>query len=152
MMVLDPDDAQVIKESNEAGAVLVTWDRVVRQAAGGITPHEALDGALAEGKGTPEARADVSRLRSLSPAELTILAEDGNKTLDMFREHLTLNAIEAELARHLRVDKQYSWRAISRRFSKMWRAPWGANQLAGIVICEKAAKVTGEDFMEAPWN
>ncbi|KKL80976.1 hypothetical protein LCGC14_1999350 [marine sediment metagenome] len=150
--MLDPDDEQIIKDAKGGGAVLVTWDRVVRQAAGGLTPYEVLDKAIAEGKGTKEAQAEVSRLRKLSPVDLTIMADAADKTYETFRKHIEVSELSAKLIRHLRISEGYSWRAISRHCSRIWGAPWGANQLAGIVICEKAAKLTGEDFLESPWN
>lgn len=150
--MLDPDDKQIIKEAKDGCGVLVTWDRVVRQAAKGLTPYEVLDKAKAEGNGTKEAQAEVSRLRHLSPGELTSLADAGNQTYQLFRDKLDVNQQGACLVRHLRVDKGYSWRAIARFFSRMFNAPWGSNQLAGMVICEKAAKLLGEDFLVPPWN
>lgn len=66
--MLDRDDEQVIKDAKEGGAIMVTWDRVVRQAAGGITPYEAMDQALAAGTGSNEDRAEVSRLHKLTHA------------------------------------------------------------------------------------
>lgn len=151
-MKLDPDDKQIIKDAKDGGAIMVTWDRVVRQAAGGLTPYEAMDKALAEGKGTPEARADVSRLRQLKPADLSAMAEAGNKTYELFREKLEVNELGARLIRHLRVEEDYSWRAVARYISRTLKAPWGSNQLAGMVLCEKAAKALGEDFLKPPWN
>lgn len=150
--MLDRDDEQVIREAKEAGAVFVTWDRVVRLAAGGITPYEAMDKGLAEAGGTPEAQAEVSRLRKLTPTELTIMAEAGNKTYKHFYHYIKVNDAEAKLIRLLRVERDLSWRAIARFGSHLWRAPWGGNQLAGMVICQKAAKLMGEDFMQPPWN
>ena len=150
--MIDPDDEQILKDAKEGGAVMVTWDRVLRDAAGGLTPYKALDMAKAEGKGTKEAQTEVSRLRSLSRQELTALADAGNKTFQAFREHIIVDSLLAEIIRHLRVNEQYSWRAIARYWSEKLRAPWGGNQLAGMVLCEKAAKVTGEDFLKPPWN
>lgn len=150
--MLDRDDEQIIKEAKDAGAVLVTWDSILREAAGGPTPYEILEKASADGQGTKEAQAEVSRLRSLSPADLTALSEAGNKTAKAFQEYIVLNSVEAEVVRHLRVEEHYSWRAVSRYFSELWEAPWGANQLAGMVICQKAAKITGGDFLKPPWN
>ena len=150
--MLDRDDEQVIKEAKEGGAVLVTWDRVVRLAAGGITPYEALDRAKVDGRGTPEAMAEVSRLRTLKPGELTVLAEAGNKTYQVFHQHIEIDLDTAKVIRILRVKQDYSWRAVARRCSMMWRAPWGGNQIAGMVLCEKAAKLLGEDFLQPPWN
>ena len=150
--MLDPDDEQIIKESKESGAVLVTWDHVLRSAADGITPYEAFDHAIAEGRGNKKAQAEVSRLRGLSPAELTALADAGNKTFQHFRQHIEISRESAKLIRRLRVERDYSWRTVARFFSQAWCAPWGGNQLAGMVICEKAAKLLGEDFLQPPWN
>jgi len=150
--MLDHDDEQIIKDAKEGGAVLVTWDRVVRLAAGGITPYEALNQAKAAGTGTKEAQAEVSRLHTLTPAELTVMADAGNKTYQYFRQHIEVSPGLAKLIRQLRVERDYSWRTVARFCSRVWRAPWGSNQLAGMVICEKAAKLLGEDFLQPPWN
>ena len=150
--MLDPDDEQVIKDTKEGGAILVTWDMILRQAAGGITPYEALDLGMATGTGTKEAQAEVSRLRTLKPADLTALADAANETFNHFRQHIQISRDSAKLIRRLRVERGYSWRTIARFFSKSWRAPWGGNQLAGMCICEKAAKLLGEDYLEPPWN
>jgi hypothetical protein len=150
--MLDPDDEQVIKDAKEGGAILVTWDRVTRLAAGGITPYEALDQAMAAGTGTSEAQAEVSRLRKLTSVELTVMADAANKTYKLFQEHIKLDGQAALVIRNLRVDEDFSWRAVARYCSQIWGAPWGGNQLAGMVICEKAAKQFGEDFLQPPWN
>jgi len=158
--MLDPDDEQVIKDAKDGGAVMVTWDRVVRLAAGGMTPHEALEKALADSRTpealiserTQEAIAEASRLFRLSPTDLTVLAREGNKTAEYFRQHIQINRDQAKLVRQLRVDKECSWRAVARACSLLWGTSWGSNQIAGMVICEKAAKLLSEDFMEPPWN
>jgi len=146
--MLDRDDEQVIKDAKEGGAIFVTWDRVLRLAAGGITPYEALDQAKKAGTGTKEAQAEVSRLRT----HLTALADAGNKTYESFRQYIEVNRASADLIRLLRVEKDYSWRAVARWFSWAGHTPWGGNQLAGMVLCEKAAKLFDEDFLQPPWN
>ena len=155
--MLDRDDVQVLKDAKDGGAIFVTTDRVLREASGGITPHEALEMAMVEGKGTKEAQAEVSRLHTLKPGELTVLADAANKTYQSFRQVLQIAELfqdqeTANLIRKLRVDKGYSWRAVARFCSNVGRAPWGGNQIAGMVICEEAAKLLGEDFLEPPWN
>jgi len=150
--MLDPDDEQIIQDAKDGGAILVTWDRVMRLAAGGITPYGALDQAIDVGEGTKEAQAEASRLRNLSPHELSALMDAGNKTYQLFRQHIEVSDWEARLIRSLRVNKDYSWRAVARFCSRMTKGPWGGNQLAGMVICEKAAKLLGEDFLKPPWN
>jgi hypothetical protein len=150
--MLDRDDQEVIKDAKDGGAVLVTWDRVVREAAGGLTPYEVLEGAKEEGQGTPEAQAEISRLHSLSPRDLTVLGEAADKTYKLFEEKIQVDEDTAKLIRILRIQKEYSWRAIARHCSDFLKAPFGGNQLAGMVICEKAAKLLGEDFLQPPWN
>jgi hypothetical protein len=150
--MLDRDDEQVMKDARDGGTVLVTWDRVLREAAGGLTPYEALDRAKAEGHGTPEAQAEVSRLRTLSPRDLTVLGDSANKTCELFRQRIEVDEAVAGLIRLLRVKKEYSWRAIARHCSQFLEMPFGGNQLAGMVICEKAAEALGEDFLKPPWN
>lgn len=150
--MLDRDDEQVIKDAKEGSAIIVTWDRVVRQAAGGITPYEVLDQVTAAGIRTKEARAEVSRLHKLTPSQLSVMADAGNKTYEHFRQHIKISRESANLIRQLRVEKDCSWRAVARFCSLLWSAPWGGNQIAGMVICEKAAKLLGEDFLQPPWN
>lgn len=150
--MLDSDDEQVMKDAKEGGGVLVTWDRVLREATGGLTPYEVLDKVKAEGGGTPEAQAEVSQLHSLSPRDLTVMCDSADKTYELFRQKIEVNEMGAKMIRLLRVEKEYSWRAIARHCSRYLKAPFGGNQLAGMVICEKAAKALGEDFMQPPWN
>jgi len=54
--------------------------------------------------------------------------------------------------RHLRVIQGFSWRAVARRCALLWGAPWGSNQIAGMAICKKAARLLREDFLKEPWN
>jgi len=150
--MLDKDDRKVIKESKNAGAVLVTLDRVLREEAKGLTPQEVLAKAETEGKGTPEAMANISHLRQLTPRDLTVLAEKGNETSKLFERYISISKEQAHLVRQLRVEKNFSWRAVARYHSIVWSGPWGGNQIAGMVICEKAALLLGEDFMKPPWN
>lgn len=150
--MLDHGDEQLIKEAKAGGAVLVTWDRVVRLAAGGMTPYEALDQAIAAGNGTREAQAEVSRLRALKPRELSALMDAADKAYEHFRRHILIDRNVAASIREKRVDQDYSWRAVARYWSKQVRGDWGGNQMAGMVICEKAAQWLGEDFIQPPWN
>ena len=152
--MLDPDDETVIKDAADGNAVLVTWDRVVREAAKGITPYEALDMAKEKTHeaGNDQTQAELGRLRALSPAELTAMGEGADRTVELLRRNIQLDWHGADLVRQLRVEEDYSWRAIARWCSTVWGGPWGANQLAGLVICQKAAELLGQDFMAPPWN
>ena len=151
--MLDADDEQLIKEAKDGAAILVTWDRVLRTATGGITPYELLlEMGKQSGKGTPGAQAEIPRLRQVKTGELTVMAESANNTYQYFQESILVNMKTAKLIRKLRVEKNLSWRAVARFGSKLWGGNWGSNQLAGMVVCNKAAKLLGEDFMEPPWN
>ena len=151
--MLDPDDEGVIQEANIAGAVLITWDRVTREA-GGLTPYEAMDKAVlaAKASGNVVAEAELVKLRKLSPGELTRLGVAADQTTALFRVYIEVTKSEAVQVRQLRVELNYSWRAIARFYSVIWGGLWGGNQLAGMVICQKAAEMLGEDFMKEPWN
>jgi len=151
--MLDPDDQTIIQDCKADGAVLVTWDRVVREAAGGLTPIECMQQAREEAppETPPEARAEVDRLLTLTPELLTVMADGANKTYQLFNR-IPLDTPRAKLVRHLRVTQSFSWRAVARRCALLWKAPWGANQIAGMALCQKAAKLLGEDFMKEPWN
>ncbi len=150
--MLDPDDETVMREAK--GAVLITWDRVTRLAAGGLTPYEVMDKALLEAKaqGNVVAEAELVKLRKLSPGELTRMGIAAEQTTAVFRVHIQFSKVEARQVRQLRVELDYSWRAIARFYSVIWWGLWGGNQLAGMIICEKAAQMLGEDFMKEPWN
>lgn len=155
MAHLDPHDLASIDEAKRMDAVFVTWDRVVREATGGITPYQVLEEAekRAENSNNPEALAEIKRLRALSAEDLTVLRDKANEAVEHLRKHIRIGDVTAALVvRHLRVEEQYSWRAIARHYSEILNAPWGSNQFAGLVICEQAAQLLGEDFMEAPWD
>lgn len=151
--MLDPDDEQIIGDCKAGGVVLVTWDKVMREAAGGLTPIECLQQAREEApaEAPPEAKAELDRLITLTPEKLTVMADGANKTYQLF-QRIPLDKPRAKVVRHLRVTQGFSWRAVARRCSLLWQAPWGGNQIAGMVICQKAAKMLGEDFLKEPWN
>ncbi len=153
--MLDPDDEQIIGDCKAAGnVVLVTWDRVMREAGGGLTPIECMQQAKEEAppEAPPEAKAELDRLILLTPEKLTVLADGLNKTYQLFDRHIRLDKPRAKMVRHLRVTQSFSWRAVARRCALLWKAPWGANQIAGMALCQKAAKLLGEDFLKEPWN
>mgnify|MGYP001579972772 CR=1 FL=1 len=152
--MLDPDDEQIIKDCKDGGCVLVTWDRVVRKEAGGLTPYEVMEKAPEEAppEAPAEAKAEVNRLLRLTPEQLTIMADGADKTHQLFNKHIHLEVASARLIKQLRVEEDFSWRAVARWCAMRWKAPWGGNQIAGMVICEKAAKLLGEDFLKEPWN
>jgi hypothetical protein len=152
--MLDREDEEVMKEAKKGGCILVTRDRVLREAANGITPEELLEQVQARipDQRTPEAEAEISSLRSLTRADMMALSESGDKTVESFCQKIEVNEVGAKMVRVLRVKQAYSWRAIARHCSEYLNLPFGGNQLAGMVICDKAAKILGEDYLAPPWN
>lgn len=62
---------------------------------------------------------------------------------------------QARLIRKLRVDMRHTWRSVAREVYKWkvfseWQPP--SNQIAGMCLCDKAAKLLGEKYREEPWN
>lgn len=64
----------------------------------------------------------------------------------------TMTKEQAKFVRKLRVEEGYTWRAVASACNKEWNGNWGSNQLAGMDICEAAAKHFNENFMQDPWN
>lgn len=64
----------------------------------------------------------------------------------------------AELIRNLRVNEDYSWRALAAECHKQFNGEvipgWhpASNQLMGMALCEAAAKYFNEDHRNDPWN
>jgi hypothetical protein len=63
----------------------------------------------------------------------------------------------ARRVRELRCDEGYTWRAVAHQTHEdwgggadLWKDP--ANQIAGMVLCEAAAAMLGEDASAEPWN
>src|SRR5690606_14958560 len=58
--------------------------------------------------------------------------------------------------RRLRVEERLSWRGVARATADAWgqEAIWEprSNQVAGLILCETAARLLGEDYLEDPWN
>lgn len=153
-MLLDPDDEKIIADCKAAGVVLITWDRVLRQAAGGVTPYEALELAKekAEQDGDSAGAQKLADMRRLSPAELTATRDQADSTYAHLSKIIVMHEGMASLVHDMRVEEDYSWRAVARAVAAITRVSWGGNQIAGLVLCEKAAQRVGQDFMAPPWN
>ena len=154
--MLDPDDEQIIRDCKAGGAVLVTGDRWMKEAAPDVvmSPHEAMQKGVDEAPhdAPPEAVENLKGLIRMTPEQLIVMGKAGNETWKMFDKYIKLNKRTAKLVRHLRVQQHFTWRAVARRCALLWEGPWGANQIAGMTLCQKAAKLLGEDFMKEPWN
>lgn len=60
---------------------------------------------------------------------------------------------QARFIRSLRCEEPArSWRGVAMAASGHYGGGWGSNQIAGMDLCRKAAKMHGEHHMEPPWN
>jgi hypothetical protein len=63
---------------------------------------------------------------------------------------------EAKLIKKWRIEEKYSWRMVAQNAyhagidNSDWEPP--DNQIVGRELCDKAAKILGEDVNEHPWN
>jgi hypothetical protein len=96
-----------------------------------------------------------------SNEQLMELAQAAGETKSIFDAMLKGMAQEqADFIRELRVDKGYTWRSVAQTCSENklfeggvydWQPP--SNQLAGMALCERAAKFfKDEQYMKEPWN
>lgn len=61
---------------------------------------------------------------------------------------------QARFVRELRVEKQYTWRAVAQACHEAWGASWEppSNQLWGKELCDLSAEALGQNPRIAPWN
>ncbi len=91
-------------------------------------------------------------------AGLHALAQKAQAAIQEFREMVKEMTVEqARLIQSLRCEQAYSWRAVARTcWGEHWTniLPWAppSNQLMGIALCEKAARLLGEDPELPPWD
>lgn len=53
----------------------------------------------------------------------------------------------------LRVILGGTWRYVAEKCSEKWDGDWDSNQMAGMDLCEYAAKkLEISDYMSEPWN
>lgn len=92
-------------------------------------------------------------VRITSSRQLHALANAAQQTFGRFQDlFVAMSGEQAEFVRKLRCEDGYSWRAVAETCALEWGGDWGSNQLAGMAICERAAQLHGEHFMEEPWN
>jgi hypothetical protein len=125
---------------------LRTLDRKMKKAKFKLDP---VDKQVLESAKTGEGLVPIT-----SVDQLKALAKRAGEVHDGFLEEAMgiMTRERAEFVRRLRVDEDYTWRAVARECSEAWDTNWGSNQLAGMALCDIAAKVFGEDYMEEPWN
>lgn len=91
-----------------------------------------------------------------SADQLMELAQMAQTAFKKFRAQVDaiMNQERAQIIRDLRVEQDYSWRAVARECHIQFAGTWEpvSNQLAGMALCEAAAELFGENYMEEPWN
>ena len=101
------------------------------------------DGSIEINVNGPEARL-IANLGALTQ----------QKFLEQIEPFMTLQ--RAQFVRGLRVDEDQTWRGIAtgweKEFESVARWDFRGNQLAGMALCELAAKMFAEDSMQPPWN
>ena len=91
----------------------------------------------------------------LTPSSLSDLMEMAKETRAYFEEVMpSVTPDQAAFVRRLRVDEGYSWRAVAETCHIEWAGTWEppSNQIMGMILCERAAEVFGEDPDAPPWN
>jgi len=87
-----------------------------------------------------------------------VLWKIANKALSTFKISISkkMSKNRAVRIRQLRIDEDYTWRAVASQSYKDWAgdADWqpDCSQFAGMALCESAAKMFDEDYRKKPWN
>ncbi|MEV3997481.1 hypothetical protein AB0K62_17655 [Streptomyces halstedii] len=50
------------------------------------------------------------------------------------------------------MDDDLTWRSVAQAATDLWRSGWGSSQIYGRDLCAVAARMTGENPDEEPWN
>lgn len=109
---------------------------------------------MSKGEGIPIT--SVEQLQALARAAAEVYENA------KFRLRKIIRQEHAEEARRIRIDEEFSWRAVAQYCYDHWHKPcdcegncwWHptSNQIIGMAICEIAAEFFNEDYMEAPWS
>lgn len=141
---LDPTDELILRQAGGGGAVMQ------------VSPEEALTMLK---PGTPGSLTGPRKplppgLHELKPQDMQTLGEQAGITWKYFQQEVArlMNDERAAYVRRLRVDRRYTWRKVARACSQAWGTDWESNQIAGIAICEAAARYFFEDYRKPPWN
>ena len=94
-----------------------------------------------------------------SMEQFMAIAKALGATFDYFRGvcREKMSHDQAVFIRSLRVDQGYSWRAVAEScFEQLWEGweRWAppSSQPMGMALCERAAELFDENYMEPPWN
>lgn len=144
-------------------AILATRDRALHERESyKLEPED--EGLLATADG---ATSRVEEIRALleetgavviMPVVLDELAQFIGAGVYILRGQISrsMTTDRAREIRRLRVEERLSWRGVARATADAWgqEAIWEprSNQPAGMILCEAAARLLGEDYLEDPWN
>jgi hypothetical protein len=145
--VLDPTDEEVLRQ---AGGGKRGWHVMIVTAAEAMKLADASRGSLPRRPSRPPGPG----LRELRPEDMEEMGAAAEATWKYFQEEAArlLKDDRAAFIRRLRVDQRYTWRKVARACAQAWGTDWSSNQLAGMALCEQAAKWFLEDYRQAPWN
>lgn len=142
--VLDETDKEIIRQAGNGGRVMI------------VNTEEAVKMAEADkGPKLPRPKKPLAPgLLELKPKDMDLMDQAAAATVQLFQDEVArvMNDQRAAFVRRLRVDQRYTWRKIARTCAEAWHTDWGSNQLAGMAICEHAARRTFEDYRKPPWN
>ena len=150
--VMDDTDIAILKQCSPSGKPVI------------LNLEEALDVVERENPQELEkmlqTEAEKRGLVTLSKEQFINLGDMANEHYKDFKQQFAgMPRYIAEIVRAWRVDEHYTWRRIAhaaadnmsfRLIFKKWYPP--SNQLVGMALCDRAARVLGEDFSKEPWN
>lgn len=92
----------------------------------------------------------------LNEEQLGLLGKAACATWDHFQEQYAswVTYERAADVRRWRTEEDCTWRRIAEQAHTAWSGTWEppSNQIAGMVLCDAAARHFGENYMEEPWN
>lgn len=149
--VLDETDEAILKEAGKNGPVVKMSTKQMLDTMEKTEPKK-----FRMFRRLFEKQAGI-RLTKEKLIEFAQMADARNKTyVQAFSMLMTIG--EARQVRAWRVDQRRSWRSVARTaFERCdeWHWPkWDppSNQLAGMALCEVAAKKLGGSYRKEPWN
>lgn len=148
--IRDPTDDAILVP----GALVLTLSEAIAH----LREHGHADTAAELEQQVPDPDAPGRLYMKVGPEDLGELAAAGNETMHVFQIQavaLVSGMRRARWISDLRCGKRYSWRAVAAECYRTWLArSWtpSNNQLMGIALCERAAKLLGDDPHVMPWN
>ena len=147
---MDETDQQILTEASQNGAVRV---RVINMREMLETMKNSEPEKFREFEDTLEKQAG----KRLTFDELVELARKADERMSEFIDVVAPMSLgQAAQIHHWRIDGHMTWRSVARAaylegwFGGKWNPP--SNQLMGMALCEKAAKLFGENYRKEPWN